>query len=186
MPGSPPKGIDVIGVDNGSHGRNCERHDVCGHFVKGDDYLFCKWAVQKFDSDLAESCVQVFKLAADGHAGCHVGYLPRRLVKASRNKDNNQKDGGKSYDGVWLKVVADLRLSDNSAERSRSHRNFGMVYCHITNDDWLLGKDPFEVKIKIPEEVKNKSFVLPPDPNPEGAGEQDVIVDEYDTDKEDD
>jgi hypothetical protein len=60
-----------------------------------------------------------------------------------------------------------------------------MVYCNITNDDWLLGKDPFEVKIKIPEEVKNKSFVLPPDPNPnpEGAGEQDVIIDEYDTDK---
>jgi hypothetical protein len=67
-----------------------------------DYYLFCKWAVQKFDSDLPESCVQVFKLAADGHVGCHVGYLPRHLVGASRNKEDGHKDGGKSYDGVWL------------------------------------------------------------------------------------
>jgi hypothetical protein len=84
--------------------------------VKAEDFLFCKWVVQKFDN-LSESCVKVFKLAADGHAGCHVGYNPRHLVKFSKNKDST-KDGGKGYDGVWLKVVQDLRLSNNSAERS--------------------------------------------------------------------
>jgi hypothetical protein len=82
---SPPQGIDVVGVDNGSHGRHCENHSICGHFVKADDFLYCKWAVQKFD-DTPESCVQVYKLASDGHIGCHVGYLPRCIIKASRNK----------------------------------------------------------------------------------------------------
>jgi hypothetical protein len=58
-----------------------------------------------------------------------------------------------------------------------------MVYCHVADDDWLLGKDPFEVKIKIPEEVRNKqSFVLPPLP---AEGEQVVVDDPYNTDKED-
>jgi hypothetical protein len=52
---------------------HCENHEVCGHFVKANDYLYCKWAVQKFDSGEIESCVQVYKLAADDHVGCHVG-----------------------------------------------------------------------------------------------------------------
>jgi hypothetical protein len=179
-----PKGIDVVGVDNGSHGRHCENHAICGHFVKVDDYLFCKWAVQKFDLDAPESCVQVFKLAADGHIGCHVGYLPRRLIKASRDKsDARKKDGGKSFDGLWLKVICDLRISDNSSERSRSHRNFGIVYCHVVEEDWLLGKDPFEVTIQIPKKVIEKSFELPAAPTPETTN---IADDEYDTDKEED
>jgi hypothetical protein len=45
-------------------------------------------------------------------------------------------------------------------------------------DDWLLGKDPFEVTIQIPKEVTEKSFALPP------VGE--TNDDEYDTDKEED
>jgi hypothetical protein len=62
--------------------------DVFGHFVVKDDILYCKWVVQKFDSDIPEACVQVFKLAPDGHVGCHVGYLSRHVIKASRSKDD--------------------------------------------------------------------------------------------------
>jgi hypothetical protein len=160
---SHPQGMDVVGVDNGSHGRSCTQHAVCGHFVSKEDILYCNWAVQKFDSDIPESCVQVFKLAMDGHvAGCHVGYLPRRVIKSSRSADDRRKkDGGKSHDGTWLKVVSDLRLSDNSAERSRSHRNFGILYCHVLKDEYLLGKNPFEQCIVFPESEKNKGFQLP-------------------------
>jgi hypothetical protein len=177
---SVPQGIDVVGVDNGSNGRNCEHHSVCGHFVMAGDFLFCKWAIQKFDDDTPESCVQVHKLADDGHVGCHVGYLPRRLIRASRvsTDGKKKKDGGKKYDGLWLKVINDLRLSDNVSERARSHRNYGMVYCHVVDDEWLLGKNPFEETIEIPKEVAEKCFELPPD--------KESNVDEYDTDKEDD
>jgi hypothetical protein len=72
-------------------------------------------------------------------------------------------------------VVQDLRLSNNSAERSRSHQNFGIVYCHVVHDAWLYQKDPFEIKIKIPKEIVEKSFVLP------SAPERD---NKYDTDTE--
>jgi hypothetical protein len=159
---SSPKGVDVVGVDSGTHGRSCENHDVCGHFVVKDDLLYCNWAVQKIASDVPEACVQVFKLAPDGHVGCHVGYLPRRVVKSSRCKDDSKKkDQGRSFNGTWLKVVSDLRLSDNSAERSRSHRNFGIVYCHeVTEEDYLKGKNPFEDCIQLPENVAG-SFELP-------------------------
>lgn len=160
---STPKGIDVVGVENGSNGRNCEQHPICGHFVATYDYLYCKWAVQTIDGQ-DEACVQVFKLASDGFAGCHVGYLPRRLIKSSRDKEG-KKDGGKAYDGVWLKVVSDLRLSANTSERSRSHRNCGLVHCHVCDDSFLAGKNPFETKINIPkptqEEEKESGGFLP-------------------------
>jgi hypothetical protein len=166
---STPKGFDVVGVDSGSHGRSCTQHSVCGHFVVVNDKLYCKWAVQSFD-DTPESCVQVYKLAADGHVGCHVGYLPRRLVKSSTDK-NGEKDGGKSYEGMWLKVIKDLRTSDNSSERSRSYRNCGIIHCYVANDPFLVGKDPFQTSIVIPEsEVRDpkkfKQSHMPADPNP--------------------
>jgi hypothetical protein len=107
---------------------------------------------------LPESCIKVFKkLAMDGHVGCHVGYLPRRVIKSLRSEDDHRKrEGGKLHDGIWLKVVSDLQLSDNSAERSRSHHNFGILYCHVLKDEYLLGKNPFKQCIK--EERGKKGF----------------------------
>lgn len=172
-----PRGIDVVGVDNGSHGRSCTQHPVCGHFVVVDDKLYCKWAVQCFDEegDVPEACVQVHKLALDGYVGCHVGYLPRRLIKASRNQ-NGEKDGGKSYEGLWLTVSKDLRTSDNSSERSRSYRNCGILHCHVANDSYLVGKNPFDNKIDIPESMKErdpKKFNLPPSPDSSDVDDSD-------------
>ena len=146
---STAKGIDVYGVDIGSNGRSCVSHDVCGHFVKEGDPLYCSWEVQEFDGE-TESVVQVHKLAGDGFVGCHIGYLPRRLIKASRsNHGDHKKDGGRSYDGTWLNVVADLRLSKSAAERSRSQRNSGIVYCHIIQDNpRFVGVNPFQTQLK--------------------------------------
>jgi hypothetical protein len=28
-----PKGMDVVGLDNGAHGQSCAQHSVCSHFV---------------------------------------------------------------------------------------------------------------------------------------------------------
>jgi hypothetical protein len=82
---TPPKGIDVVGIDNGSHGCHCERHGICGHFVKAEDFLFCKWAVQKFD-DAPESCVKVFKLAAD-FQGASSSLQRTRMVPRMEERD---------------------------------------------------------------------------------------------------
>jgi hypothetical protein len=63
------------------------KDSVCGHFVLVDDILYCKWAVQTCDDEPPEACVQVYKLAHDGHVGCHIGYLPQRVVNASQIRD---------------------------------------------------------------------------------------------------
>ena len=122
-----PKGVDVVGCDKHSNGRHCTAHSVCGHYVQVDDKLYCKWGVQRPDTDEDdggndgnnvnnEACVEVHKLGTDGCITCHVGYLQRRIVKASRDATGN-KDGGKTYDGMWLTVVTDLRLSDSAGDR---------------------------------------------------------------------
>ena len=144
------KAFDVVGVDNSSNGRNCERHCCCGHFIEVDDFLYCKWEAKEFDGKL-QPCIEVHSLNIDGFVGCHVGYLPRRVIKSSKGSDG-KKDGGKKYNGMWLQVIEDLRLSDNYMIRNRSHRNHGIVHCHVSSESFLMGKNPFEDCINLPEQ----------------------------------
>jgi hypothetical protein len=69
-----------------------------------------------------EEVVKVYKIESDGLANCHVGYLPQRLL---------QKHGANKIDSLFLCVDDDLRTSPNTADRSRSHHNHGMVICAI-------------------------------------------------------
>ena len=92
---------------------------------------------------------------------CHVGYLPCRLLRP---------DDGRRFDGMFLLVKEDLRTSDNSAERSRSHRNYGVVYCHdISSNHHLIGKSPFDGENISPKFVKylKKSASVDSDTNNE-------------------
>jgi hypothetical protein len=38
------------------------------------------------------------------------------------------------------------------------------VYCHVVEYDWLLGKDPLEMTINIPNAVLESCFELPSTP----------------------
>lgn len=99
-----------------------------------DDMLFEDSGTD--DEGPLEEVVKVFKIERDGMANCHVGYLPRRLFK---------KHGAKQFDGIFLRVVSDLRTSENTAERARSHRNYGMMTCDIIKDNPNYhGKNPLE------------------------------------------
>lgn len=126
---------DVVGVDNEDNGRSCESHIACGKYVDVGDILLCEWSVQQFRDDTSEACVRVHRINSDGLVGCHVGYLPKRCLKGA--------DTGKHLGGMVLQVVEDLRLSENTAVCSRSHRNYGILYCHNVSDDpHYAGKDP--------------------------------------------
>ena len=131
-------GYDVVGLDNDENGCSCTAHPICGHWVNVGDILVCKWDVDVFRKDQApEAVVKVFKVSLDdGLVACHVGYLPKRLLK---------RDSGKRFDGMVLEVIEDLRLSDSKLTRLRSHQNYGMVYCHdVSTHDSFIGKDPFK------------------------------------------
>lgn len=156
-----PKGIDVVGCDNDSNGRQCTAHNVCGHYVKQGDKLYCKWAVQQLDDGVNEACVEVHKLGVDGQIQCHVGYLQRRIVKSSRD-DSGNKDSGRCLNGMWLTAIKDLRLSDSAVERQRSTRNGGMVYCQvIQDDDRFVGINPFDTPIEYTEEDDDEGEAAP-------------------------
>jgi hypothetical protein len=58
-------------------------------------------------------------------ANCQVGYLPKRLFK---------KPGAHKFDAIFLRVIADLRISENKSDRARSHQNYGMVTCEVIRD----------------------------------------------------
>jgi len=120
-----PFSVDVIGVDVGDSGRSCTTHMACGHYVQVSNILIAKWCVQDFGNGL-EQCYQVWKIGQDGLPTCHVGYLPKRLFS---------KKPDKYFDGIVLRVAEDLRVSENSAERQRSHRNHGLVYCIVENNN---------------------------------------------------
>ena len=54
---------------------------------------------------------------------------------------------------MYLQIIKDYRISDNSCERSHSYKNFGMVLCEITknnkkyNDHNPFDGDPCDVSI---------------------------------------
>jgi len=71
-----PRGTDVIGLNKGNHGQECKQHQVCGYFVKEGDKLYCTCSEDNYGRGI-ENSVSVYKVGSDGHALCHVGYLPR-------------------------------------------------------------------------------------------------------------
>lgn len=109
-------GVDVVGCDAGDNGRNCTSHEVCGTHIRLDDLIIFRWEVVPIEGDL-EEVVKAY-LIRDGTQGCHIGFLPRRLLK--------QKD---KYVNKMATIVEDLRCSENAQKRRRSNRNKGIVYC---------------------------------------------------------
>jgi hypothetical protein len=121
--------VDVVGLQSETHGRLCNNHLCCGHHVGVNDKLVCLWQVQQIyerPNAQLEEVIQVHKIGRDGLVTCHVGYLPKQLFCTH---------GSHRFDRMFLKVKHDLRCSNNAHERQRSHRNHGLVLCHIIKDD---------------------------------------------------
>jgi hypothetical protein len=165
--------VDVVGLDNESHGRSCTQHLCCGHTVKVDDVLFCSWqivVIEEGEDAIPEEVIQVYKVAEDGLAYCHVGFLAKRLFK---------KYGPKAFDKMFLLVKKDYRVSDNSHERSRSHHYNGMALASIIVDDNRFnGKNPLEGEPCIMASKKRKQ-------QKSLGGEEGTEVDDDDDDNED-
>jgi hypothetical protein len=111
-------GVDIIGCDEGSDGRSCISHEVCGKFVQVGDILVLRWEVIPIGDDIEE--VIKAHVIRDGSQECHIGYLPRHLLR--------QKE---RYKNKMAVVIEDLRLSTNFQRRRRSERNKGILYCNM-------------------------------------------------------
>lgn len=121
-PASLIPGVDVVGCDDGDGGRSCATHDVCGQYLKVDDVLVFRGEVITAEGGEVEYVLKAYVIRS-GSQACHVGYLPRRLLRLSA-----------AYENKMTTVVEDLRKSDNSQRRRRSERNKGIVRCLMLTD----------------------------------------------------
>jgi hypothetical protein len=70
--------LDICGLSENDHGRACNRHGTCGHFVQLKDVLYCKNELQDINGELRD-VVKVYMVnVLTGLAACHVGYIPER------------------------------------------------------------------------------------------------------------
>ena len=113
--------IDVVGCDEGSNGRSCLNHDVCGTQIQVGDIFIFRWAVVPVENEI-EEVIKVF-IIRDVSQECHIGYLPRRLLI--------QKDNFKNKMAV---VLEDLRRSNNAQKRRKSLRHKGIVVCRMLDE----------------------------------------------------
>ena len=111
-----PSGIvvDVYGLKEGSRGRSCECHDVCGSVVEIDTCLRFL-AVQIMANNKEETAIAAYWVT-DGVDRCRVGFLPRYCVKHKAD-----------FDGKLAQVTKLLWNSSNKETKSKSHRNRGVI-----------------------------------------------------------
>ncbi|KAE9293091.1 hypothetical protein PR003_g24591, partial [Phytophthora rubi] len=98
-------GVDIVGCDVGDGGRSCTTHEICGTELKVDDVIVFRAEVVAVEGEGLEHVVKAHVVRL-GAQLCHVGFLPRRLL---RMKD--------AYANRMAIVVEDLRKSDNSQKR---------------------------------------------------------------------
>lgn len=130
-----PSGIqlDVVGTEDGSRGRSCEEHSVCGSVLALDVVVRLRH-VQILNGMLALLLCLVFRIltfytdageeeaavaaywVTDGIDRCRVGFLPRCCVPKAAE-----------YNGHLAQVVNMCSKSNDSSERRRSYRNRGLV-----------------------------------------------------------
>jgi hypothetical protein len=111
-------GFDIVGLDSESHGQFCMQ-DLCySHSVKEKQCIVLH-LTNRMDGQLKmidnsasgelEEIVQVYKVAEDGLAYCHVGYLPKCLF---------WKYGSSHFDKMFVHVPKDYQISNSYEQKS--------------------------------------------------------------------
>ena len=123
---------EIVGLFSPTHGRSCERHQVCGRSVSVGSLLKIKREVLMVDEDLGvegdengparlvPETVLKAVLIKDGQETCHVGFLPRHI--ALRPTEVERLSG--KFAQV-LELYDDLEESKH--KRTKSVRNQGMA-----------------------------------------------------------
>ena len=134
--GPPPGEIlrdgEIVGLFSPTHGRSCERHEVCGRELKVDDIVRFRRDVIMVDSvrgaegdvatapeGLAPETVLKVVLVKDRHESCVVGFLPRHIALRAPEVRLN---------GRFAQVTELYDLCDvNKHQKVKSTRNNGMA-----------------------------------------------------------
>jgi hypothetical protein len=111
--------VEIVGTESNTQGRSCEEHDICGS-VMAEDVVVRLRKVQVVVNRKEESAIAAYHVS-DGIDRCRVGFLPRHLLKHS-----------KQYDGVLAQVI-EVYSKDSASPTSRRkfHRNMGCCVAAI-------------------------------------------------------
>ena len=113
------KDREILGLTEGSQGRSCTSHRVCGKHLRENDLLKLKKAVVEFESGLVK-LLKVVKIQ-DGVETCTVGFL------------NSKEDDWDKLDIEFAQVTELYEDSENSYKRKKSKRLTGMAAIVLLN-----------------------------------------------------
>jgi hypothetical protein len=134
MPDLNSRGRDgeIVGLFSPTHGRSCERHQVCGRQVAVGSIVKIKREVLMVDEDLGvegeenapvrlvPETVLKAVLIADGQESCHVGFLPRHIALCPMEVER--------LSGKFAQVLELYDdVDDSKHKRTKSVRNQGMA-----------------------------------------------------------
>lgn len=126
---SHPPGItvEIVGIDAGDRGRNCEVHYHCGTVLE-IDYVVRLKKVQVTVNDREETAIAAYWVT-DGADRCRVGFLPRHTVRH-----------WKQYDGKLAQIIEVYKDSDSPTKRSKWNKNKGCCVAAII--DTVRNEEP--------------------------------------------
>jgi hypothetical protein len=113
--------IDIVGCNDGKNGRNCFCHEICGKHITVDNVVVFRWEVIPINNK-PEETIKAY-LIKDGTQLCHIGFLPRKLLKDKEK-----------YMNKMAIIVEDLRESDDPNDRRNSFRNMGVLKSRMLED----------------------------------------------------
>jgi hypothetical protein len=157
-----PEGIvvDIVGIEESSHGRSCSLHDVCGNRLSMDSVVRLRKVQIINDYGREETAVAAYWVT-DGVDLCRVGFLPRQYIK--------QAD---KYDGKLAQITEFLSESESPYCRHLSHRNRGMCHAAIITGGPEFGEHTPTLK-RIHRNLYCASVALSPVPMTENIDQID-------------
>ena len=97
-----------------------------------------------------EEVAKAWKIGDDGLPSCHVGYIAVAMLSQHLPKQ---------FDGIFLRVKRDLRISESCHERQRSHFYQGIIECEVINDNprydghLIFERDPCDISMEDPKVI---------------------------------
>ena len=113
--------VEIIGLNESSHGRNCERHACCGSQIAPCDLIRFKLCFVGNMNNLEKAIKAV--IFRNGAEWCTIGFLPKFLMGQSERFLNKFAEIQDLYDE-----------SENSAQRAYSRRNNGVAGAMLLNE----------------------------------------------------
>ncbi len=113
--------VKIVGTTVSCQGRSCKEQEICGEVLKEDVVVrLCKMQLMV---EGKEETVITAIWVTDGVDRCHIGFLPRHMVKHAAR-----------YDGALaqvIRVLSDDAETCDSAERRMFHKNKGFCLAAI-------------------------------------------------------